>query len=325
MMENIEDKINFIKWQLLSRLPKGSIYERVFCSLMNNILENDPFYYIYWLDIDKSLLEKYLLGTYCTSNDDYEKFILWLDGLYKKDGFYEILVDGINIKISCPEREDYKCFKAEFLDIIMPYIVKNRNLKQPFLEGPYEFGNVKLNSEDVVFDLGANFGLFSSLAIAKGCDVYAFEPTFRVYSQYLMKLLDENIHVYNDAISNVTGNSLFKCFKDKSSCNRLYNEFDKKEDCLMPVSTITVDDFVLKKGLNKVDFIKADIEGAERLMLDGARMTLREFAPNLAICYYHKLDDLKVLRNKIMEANPKYEIDVAYKKIYAHVPGRNNK
>lgn len=324
-MENIKDKINFIKWQLLARMPKGSIYERVKESLNNDLLESDPFYYIYWLDLNKSILEKYLLGTFGTTNEDYKKFIKWLVKTYGYDNIIEIKVNDSVIKIPKPLYKDYKCFKAEFLDIIMPYLVENRNMVQPFLEGPYEYNDVFLNKGDIVLDLGANFGLFSSLAESKGCNVYAFEPTLRVFNEYLVRLHEycPNINVINKAVSNISGVSLFNVYENNSSCNCLHQLNTNFQADLVEMETITVDDFVDQNNLSSIDFIKSDIEGSERLMLMGARDTLKEFGPKLAICYYHKLDDLKVLRELIMDANPKYEIDVAYKKIYAKIPKRN--
>ena len=324
-MKSIQDKINFIKWQLEARIFGGSIYQRVRNSLINkNILDSDPFYYIYWLDLNKSLLSKYLFGTFGTSNEDYVKFINWLNERYAKEDIYEIEINKFLIKIPKPLIEDYKCFKAEFLDIIMPYLVQNIDMVQPFLEGPYEYGKVKIREGDTVLDLGANYGLFSSLAASRNCEVYAFEPTERVIKYYLSYLerLYPNVFVINKAVSNVTGTSWFKVYDNKSSCNSLQDNFINLEN-MVKVDTISVDDFVSCNNLNRVDFIKADIEGAERKMLDGAKYTLKEYAPNLAICYYHKLDDLKVLRKKILEANPNYEIDIAYKKIYAKVPGRD--
>ena len=324
-MTKIQDDLVFLKWQLLSRLPKGSIYERVKQSLLNdNILSDDPFYYIYWLDINRSLLKKYLFGTFGTTNSDYDLFIKWLDEKYAKNDFYEINVDNSTIKIPIPLYQDYKCFKAEFLDIIMPYLVKDENMSQPFLEGPYEYHDVRVSDSDTVFDIGANFGLFSCLASSRNCDVYAFEPTQRIVNQYLSRLQNKNsnIKIINKAVSNYTGTSLFKDIENNSSCNSLQQSDNnyKKEVNLVKVDTVTVDDFVLHNKLNKVDFIKADIEGAERLMLEGAKETLREFAPKLAICHYHRLDDLKVLRRLILEANPNYEKEVNWKKIYAKVP-----
>ena len=68
-MENIKNTLNIAKWQILSRLPKGSIYERTLETLKNKDIDiNDPFYYIYWKDLDRTILEKYLFGTFVTSN-----------------------------------------------------------------------------------------------------------------------------------------------------------------------------------------------------------------------------------------------------------------
>jgi hypothetical protein len=69
-----------------------------------------------------------------------------------------------------------------------------------------------------------------------------------------------------------------------------------------------------------VDFIKADIEGAERLMLKGAQKTLARFAPKLALCTYHLPDDPDVMEKLIMEANPNYKIVHKWFKLYAYVP-----
>lgn len=322
-MKKIENTINFMKWQILARLPKGSIFERIKSSILeNDISDLNPLYYIYWLDINKPLFKKYLLGTFCTTNEDYTQFINWLDRNYRKGDFYEINANGHKIILPRPTYEDYKCFKAEFLDIIMPSITSGTTKELPYLEGPYELGNVTLEKGDNVLDLGANYGLFSSLASSKECQVYAFEPTEEVIQRFLCKLseIDENVKVINKAVSNFTGTGAFRINPNKSSCNSLQDNALTSDNLIVEVATTTVDDFIENEKLSSVDFIKADIEGAERLMLQGAKRTLKEYAPKLAICFYHCLDDLKVLTNLIKEANPQYEIDVKYKKIYAHVP-----
>ena len=85
------------------------------------------------------------------------------------------------------------------------------------------------------------------------------------------------------------------------------------------VETITLDDFVKKNNLERVDFIKADIEGFERNMLGGAQETLKNFAPKLALCTYHLPDDPEVMTKLIMQANPNYKIVYGKKKLYASI------
>jgi FkbM family methyltransferase len=54
------------------------------------------------------------------------------------------------------------------------------------------------------------------------------------------------------------------------------------------VETVRVDDL----GLERLDFLKLDVEGAELAALQGAEETLRRFRPKLAIAAYHDPDDL---------------------------------
>jgi FkbM family methyltransferase len=59
---------------------------------------------------------------------------------------------------------------------------------------------------------------------------------------------------------------------------------DRNTNAYEKIKIITIDKFVEENNLERVDFIKADIEGAERDMLRGATNVLKTFAPKLAIC-----------------------------------------
>lgn len=58
----------------------------------------------------------------------------------------------------------------------------------------------------------------------------------------------------------------------------------------------------------KVTFLKFDIEGSELKGLIGAKETIRKNRPDLAICVYHKREDLYTIPNYILNLCPDYKI-----------------
>ncbi len=56
-------------------------------------------------------------------------------------------------------------------------------------------------------------------------------------------------------------------------------------------NSISIDDAVANRRIERVDFIKMDIEGAEFEALQGARETIIRHRPDLALCVYHSIKD----------------------------------
>jgi FkbM family methyltransferase len=63
---------------------------------------------------------------------------------------------------------------------------------------------------------------------------------------------------------------------------------------------------------DKITFIKMDIEGAELSALKGAKKTIQKYKPKLAICVYHKPQDLWKIPLYIKELNPDYELSLRH-------------
>ena len=152
---------------------------------------------------------------------------------------------------------------------------------------------------------------------------FAFEPSERNFN-YLQQTakLNKNIIPVKKGLSNKTATQKF--FINTDSNTGADSMMDKSDDKNFEVNsniveTITLDDFVKENNLERVDFIKADIEGFERNMLQGAQETLKNFAPKLALCTYHLPDDPEVMSNLIMQANPNYKIVFGKMKLYASV------
>ena len=80
-----------------------------------------------------------------------------------------------------------------------------------------------------------------------------------------------------------------------------------------------LDDFIKEKGLKKVDFIKIDVEGSERYLLEGAEKTIKRFKPKIAVCTYHLKDDPEVIERILRTFVPEYKVIKKYRKLYAYI------
>lgn len=209
-----------------------------------------------------------------------------------------------------------EAFLSEIGDLVLPPLWNDYSRID---EGNYEYGNVNIEEGDVVIDCGANLGVFSAIAAWKGAKVHAFEPMKDVFT-YLEKqseVYPEQIIPVNKALSDTCGNiEMFVGDEEHMTQSTLLeNEGFKKEI----VECITLDKYVAENKLDKVDFIKADIEGSERMLLMGGKNVLAKYAPKLSICTYHRPDDREVLTEIIKSANPDYKIVYNWKKLYAYV------
>jgi FkbM family methyltransferase len=137
---------------------------------------------------------------------------------------------------------------------------------------------------DVVYDIGANVGVFSLIAaIARSARVIAFEPGFANYAR-----LCENIHL------NRCGDSITPMpwlLADRSGMRQFEyrslgpgqsrhvmrgstRPLDETERYLQPMAAIALDDAIRQFDLPVPTHIKLDVDGGEALVLAGARATL---------------------------------------------------
>lgn len=81
---------------------------------------------------------------------------------------------------------------------------------------------------------------------------------------------------------------------------------EKESDKSIAVPVTTLDQLVKDLGLAKVNFIKMDIEGAEREALAGALETLKKDRPRLMLDLNHRTDDSTALPAVIRRAHADY-------------------
>ena len=69
------------------------------------------------------------------------------------------------------------------------------------------------------------------------------------------------------------------------------------------VKVLGLDNFL---GGRQVSFLKADVEGMEMALLKGARASIRQLRPKIAICVYHYPTDIPDIANYLAELVPDY-------------------
>lgn len=125
---------------------------------------------------------------------------------------------------------------------------------------------------------------FISLVSGKYEHIYAFEPDSESYERCKTNLLGiENLSLIKKGLSDKNETLSFDAQGTGSS------KID--ENATTFIEVVALDNF-LKDKHHIPTFIKMDIEGAELAALKGAEQTIRQHKPKLAICVYHKIEDL---------------------------------
>lgn len=163
------------------------------------------------------------------------------------------------------------------------------------LYNQYEHADIGLRADDVIIDAGAFIGDTAVLfhhKLGGRCQLHSFELLDENLALLLHNLQrngvpDEAIVINKLALSDRTGDEITVSQPGLQGATSIFGRAGQGER----VQTITLDDYVMRLNLPRVDFIKMDIEGAEVPALRGARQTIQHFRPRLAICLYHRWDD----------------------------------
>ncbi|MCL2096234.1 MAG: FkbM family methyltransferase [Oscillospiraceae bacterium] len=318
---------NFLRSRLSGEFAEKIKKLKEILEIIDNLPPLDDNFWINWYRDCLKVYYKYFKLMRFLPSKFARKFHYNFDASYKSISQNDRIVLK-DISLPMPVKSQREPFiRGEIIDSILHYLLSDMETQLFYrlifvdkMEGPYEYKSVILEENDIVIDAGANAGAFSALAGVKGCKAYAFEPMPDIIETYLKKTAEwnPNIKICEYALSDKRENLIFNVGRSLLASSSVKNS--RTTDMQVTVQAIDLDSFVEENNLPRVDFIKADIEGAERYMLMGAKRVLKEFAPKIAICKYHLPDDPKVLRELILDANPNYIIEERWKKMYAYVP-----
>jgi FkbM family methyltransferase len=145
----------------------------------------------------------------------------------------------------------------------------------------------------VVVDVGAHAGQFTKLfaSIVRDGRVYAFEP-----GSYALSILRKvcfvhhlkNVLIVPLGLSDHETQAILQIPVKKSGSigfglSTLGAVQNGRRSQVEDVSLITLDRFAQENAFQRLDMIKADVEGWELRMLEGARLSIEKFSPVLVL------------------------------------------
>ena len=148
--------------------------------------------------------------------------------------------------------------------------------------------NKLIKKGSTIFDIGGNFGWYSchfSQLVGETGKVHIFEPTDIIDDLKNNLILNEFIDrckLNKTALGNKNGTgTLFIPKKLGTAFASLRDHKNQYGDEAINVSVNIekLDDYVIANKIQKIDFIKIDVEGAEYPILKGAEVSLRRYKP----------------------------------------------
>ena len=208
--------------------------------------------------------------------DDYSYVYRLLEDEQSKDEFESLVNFRLNRDINYLENFEFRINEQYFEDfVVLP--------KTPtFIDG------------------GGFDGITSLTFMTKYDDyhkIYYFEPTESSMINSKRRLLDyKNINFYQKGLWSSDTTLYFET--THGPANKISDIGD------MSINTVSIDKIVS----GRIDFIKLDIEGAEIEALKGAKFTIKNDKPKLAVCVYHNQSDFINVPKLVLELNSDYKI-----------------
>ena len=183
-------------------------------------------------------------------------------------------------------------------------------LNEIFYEKIYNNDFVCVAENDIVFDIGFNYGFFALDALTyKPNKVIGFEPNPK-----LVKLFNEldidSVELHQVAVSDKVGSTIFyeNNFSGKSSIHSYINSDTSSNS--YEVNICSFND--MAEQYDVIDYLKVDCEGAEYEIFESIP---KEFLTNkirkIALEFHHNINDIKVVNliSKIKECGFETKID----------------
>ncbi len=216
---------------------------------------------------------------------------------HKSEKYQKRLFFLFNSYIKSKINNNFEC-------INLLYDVQFRYLIPPTLKESYDLGKYyNISKDDVILEIGAYTGLYAIKLSdlikdkAKIIAIEAMKNNFKILEKNIKINKKSNIIPINKAAWNKQENLKFYSNK-KQDNSAVKGIVDTKKTT--QVKSDTIDNIVKKENLKKVNFVRIQINGAEKKAINGMEKTLKKHKPTLMVtaAYTNKKEIEKILKSK---------------------------
>lgn len=214
----------------------------------------------------------------------------------KKEGLHKILVDGQTFYI--PNEVKWAYGGGEYYEENFIYWLDKI---------------VKGQTDSVFYDVGANYGYYT-VRLAKHCNkIYSFEPVKTVYKVLEKNILANrlsNVEALNFGVADSSRQETINIYSSSGN-NSIFNRNIPEGHALRFVRKETIElvcllELIKSQKLHPPTIMKIDVEGAEKLVIEGSLEIIKEHLPTIFIEYsretsrdagYQREDILKIFQD----------------------------
>lgn len=212
-----------------------------------------------------------------------QRYILSIN---EEDEYMVIYLDGLETPLYWPKYMPYKHALVAIAEIL-------EKSHWHF----YEIHETHVHEGDIVLDCGAAEGLFGMSVLGRARQVYFIEPhPAFIASLHRTTYGKSHCIIIPCALDSSSGTARLT---DDSISSQVASE-GKYE-----VKTDTIDNLFLSQNI-RVDYIKADVEGKETELLQGAKQTIERYHPRIAVTTYHDGQDPREILSLALSFVPEY-------------------
>lgn len=191
-------------------------------------------------------------------------------------------------------------------DYVLPYNLAEQERKI------YGTGEDGPHAGDVVLDCGANIGVTIREELKAGAkQIIGIEPAPENLESLRRNFPEEiktgRVMIVPKGVWDKDDVLTLRVDPKNSAADSFVMQREGAVD-VTKVPLTTIDELVRDLKIERVDYIKMDIEGAEPNALRGARETLAKYKPRISIAAYHQPDHPRVIPELIRAARPDYQM-----------------